>query len=172
LLSFRSAVLTATRKLDDAEKLLNTDQPELLLQLANIQALRNDFEAAARTLAKYPGFKSYDYYSTISLVSRGQGKIEEAQKNIDLALKLNPRSAEAHRQQGLIHFQGGDYARAEASLRKALQLQPNRLEVMVELGEPLIKLGKTEEAKRLGAAVLIQSAAPELRERAKKLVAE
>jgi Tfp pilus assembly protein PilF len=108
----------------------------------------------------------------MSVVSRNQGKIEEAQKNIDQALKLNPRSTESHRQQGLIYFQRADYARAETSLRKALKLQPNRLEVMIEIGETLMKLGKSQEAKRLGAAVLIQSATPELRERARKLVAE
>jgi tetratricopeptide (TPR) repeat protein len=115
---------------------------------------------------------SYDIYSTISIIERIQGNLEAAQRNAEQALKLNPHSAEAYRQIGLIQVAHGDYNSAEISFRKSLNLQPGVLDVELELAEVLMKTGKVQEAKRLGAAILIGSATPEIRERARKILAE
>ncbi|HSE42253.1 MAG TPA: sulfatase-like hydrolase/transferase [Acidobacteriota bacterium] len=174
ILSIRAAILSKLGRFQDAEKVLShtPKNPELQLQYAKLQLRLGNVKFAAEALKGYQGNMSYDLYSTISVIYRLFGNLQAAQSNAEGALRLNPRSSEAYRQIGLIQFARGDSASAEISLRKSLELEPGVLEVQLELAEVLKKLGKVQEAKRLGATILIGSAAPEIRERARKILAE
>jgi hypothetical protein len=173
LRAFHAALFAAEGRLDDAEKTLGSvSQPELLIQMADLQVKQGKIKQAYETLCKYKGIISYDFYSTMSIVHRTAGNFGEAEKNAAQALKLNPRSAAALQQQALISLARKDFVRAEILFRKVLQLQPKNLDAKLSLAETLLKLDKTDEAKRMGAEILIQSATPEIRERARKLIAE
>jgi tetratricopeptide (TPR) repeat protein len=148
------------------------ESPELVLRLANLEIKKEDIAAAEALLKRYQGNISYDLYSIRSIVNRTSGKLDQAQADIDMAFRLNPRSAEAHHQQGLIYFARGEFTRAEVPLRKSLELQPENKDTMLDLAATLAKLGKREEVRRLCAAVLVHSPTPELRERARDILAK
>ena len=168
ILTIRSALLASAGSFDDAEKeLRSVHHPELLIQMADLQVKQGKIKQAYETICKYKGTMSYDVYSIMSIIFRTAGNFEAAQKNAELALKLNSRSVVAFHQQALISFARRDFISAEGLFRKILELKPNNLEVSLELAETLMKLGKNDEAKRLGAALLIQSLTPEIRERAR-----
>lgn len=177
VLNFRAELQDGLGNFDDSittlKKATQTfESPELILRLANLEIRKEDVAAAELLLKKYHGILSYDIYSIISIVNRTDGKLDQAQADIDMALRLNSRSGEAHHQQGLIYFARGEFARAEIPLRKSLELQPENKDTMLDLAVTLAKLGKREEVKRLCAAVLVHSPTPELRERARDILAK
>jgi tetratricopeptide (TPR) repeat protein len=146
--------------------------PELLLRLADLEMNKGNVAEAESLLKKYYGNLSYDIYSIMAIVDRGKGKLDQAQSNIDMALRLNPRSAEAHHQQGLIYFARGEFDKGEKPLRKSLELQPENKDTMLDLAATLAKLGKHDEVRRLCATVLVHSPTPDLRERARDILAK
>lgn len=177
VLSFLSALQDVSGHLGDSLKTLRKamqlpNQPELLLRLADLEIRAGKIQPAESSLKAYHGVMSYDIYSMMSIIDMSNGRPDQAQADIDTALKLNPRSAEAHRQQGLIFFARGEYARAESVFRKALELRPDNKDTILDLAATLAKLGKRDEVKRLCAAVLIQSPTPELQKRAREILAE
>jgi Flp pilus assembly protein TadD len=123
-------------------------------------------------LKKYHGNPSYDYYSIMAIVDLAEGNLDQAQADVEMALRLNGRSAEAHHQQGLIYFARGEFDKAEKPLRKSLELQPESKDTMLDLAATLAKLGKRDEVRRLCAAVLVHSPTPNLRERARDILAK
>lgn len=146
--------------------------PELLLRQADLEISKGNIAEGESLLKEYHGNMSYDIYSITSIVNRSKGNIDQAQSDIGMALRLNPRSAEAHHQQGLIYFARGEFDKAENPLRKSLQLQPENKDTMLDLAATLAKLGKREEVKRLCATVLVHSPTPDLRERARDILAK
>jgi tetratricopeptide (TPR) repeat protein len=152
--------------------MLTSESPELLLRLADLQIRQHQIAAAESSLKKYQGNLSYDIYSIMSIIDRASGKLEQAQRNVQNALGLNPRSAEAYHQQGLIYFGQGEFTPAETEFRKSLKLQPGNKHTMLDLAATLAKLGKREEVRRLCATVLVHSPTPELRERARDILAK
>ncbi len=176
VVSFRAELQDGLGNVDDSIAILKKatqtfESPELILRLAILEIRKEDVAAAASLLKKYHGNLSYDVYSIMSIVNRTNGKLDQAQADIDMALRLSPRSAEAHHQQGLIYFERGEFGRAEIPLRKSLELQPENKDTMLDLAATLAKLGKRDEVKRLCAAVLIHSPTPALRERARDILA-
>jgi tetratricopeptide (TPR) repeat protein len=146
--------------------------PELLLSLANREMSKGDIAEAESLLKRYHGYLSYDIYNITAIVNRKKGDLDKAQTDIDMALRLNPRSAEAHHQQGLIFFAHGEFNKAEKPLRKSLELQPENKDTMLDLAATLAKLGKRDEVRRLCATVLVHSPTPDLRERARDILAK
>jgi tetratricopeptide (TPR) repeat protein len=150
----------------------DSKSPELLLRLAETEISKANIAEAESLLKKYNGNMSYDIYSITSIVNRSKGNIDQAQSDIDMALRLNPRSAEAQHQQGLIYFAHGEFDKAEKPLRKCLELQPENKDTMLDLAATLANLGKRDEVRRLCATVLIHSPTPDLRERARDILAK
>lgn len=161
------ASITALKKAVEESK-----SPELLLSLANREVSKGNIAEAESLLKKYHGYLSYDIYNITSIVNRKKGDLDKAQSDIDMALRLNPRSAEAHHQQGLIYFAHGEFNKAENPLRKSLELQPENKDTMLDLAATLAKLGKRDEVRRLCATVLVHSPTPDLRERARDILAK
>ncbi|MCI0446096.1 sulfatase-like hydrolase/transferase, partial [bacterium] len=157
VLNFRAELEDGLGDIDDSiatlKKATQTfESPELVLRLVNLKIKKGDVAAAEVLLKKYHGNMSYDIYSITSIVDRISGKLDQAQADIDMAFRLNPRSAEAHHQQGLVYFARGEFARAEVPLRKSLELQPENKNTMLDLAATLAKLGKRDEVRRLCAA--------------------
>ena len=177
VLNLRAELEEGSGQIDDSIALLkkathSVESPELVLRLINLEIKKGNVAAAEALLKKYHGNMSYDIYSIMSIVDRTRAKLDQAQADIDMALRSNPRSAEAHHQQGLIYFVRGEYARAEIPLRKSVELLPENKDTMLDLAATLAKLGKRDEVKRLCTAVLVDSPTPELRERARDILAK
>jgi Flp pilus assembly protein TadD len=177
LLNFHAELEDALGNVDASLAILKraaaeSKSPELLLRLAQTEISNGNIADAEPLLNEYQGNMSYDIYSIMSIVQRDRGNLDQAQKDIDMALRLNSRSAEAHHQQGLIYFARGEFDKAEKPLRKSLEVQPENKDTMLDLAATLAKLGKRDEVKRLCATVLVHSPTPDLRERARDILAK
>ena len=175
VLNLRAELLDAVGQKDASiaalkKAMKKSESPELLLRFANLEG--DEPVVLQSLLKKYHGNISYDIYSIMSIVDRNKGNLEQAQSHVEAALRLNPRSAEAHHQQGLIYFARGEFARAELPLRKSLELQPQNKDTMLDLAATLANLGKREEVRRLCATVLVHSPSPQLRDRARDILAK
>jgi tetratricopeptide (TPR) repeat protein len=74
-------------------------------------------------------------------------------EELDVIFALDPRSASAHLLAGNVFFEvpalfGGDRAKAEASYRKAIEIDPRFTAIRVELARLLIATDRVGEARR------------------------
>jgi type IV pilus biogenesis/stability protein PilW len=77
------------------------------------------------------------------------GRMQDALRSYDEALKLDPDLAEAHLGRGVVLELGFDRIdEAEAEYRKAIQLKPSLSEAHNNLGQILARTGRLEEAVR------------------------
>ncbi len=76
-----------------------------------------------------------------------QGKVEEALKNYEKALTLDPKLYHAALFAGDVFTQKGDYAQAEVWYKRAIAIDPNRETAYRYSATPLMKLGKTDAAR-------------------------
>ena len=71
-----------------------------------------------------------------------QGKVEEAIKEITLALKENPEDSEGHNALGGIYREQGEYEKAVKEGKEAVRLNPKNGEAHYNLGAVYFKLGE------------------------------
>ena len=79
---------------------------------------------------------------------RRTGGYDEAEKVVATALITSPESWKLHHAYGLLLLRRADHARAEKSLRRALELEPLRPEPHMDLARVLSLTGREGEAKR------------------------
>jgi tetratricopeptide (TPR) repeat protein len=77
-----------------------------------------------------------------------QGRDEQALVEFLAATWLEPRDAKAYAAAGQVHARLLKYGDAAVALARALSLDPSLREARYALGTSLMRLGKTEEAKR------------------------
>ena len=77
-----------------------------------------------------------------------QGRDEQALAEFLVATWLDPRDARAHAGAGQVQVRLLRYADAAVALQRALSLDPNLREARYALGTSLMRLGKTEEARK------------------------
>lgn len=76
-----------------------------------------------------------------------QGKLEEALKNYQKALQLDPKLYEAALFSGDVYTQRGDFSQAEIWYQKAIAINPNRETAYRYSATPLMKQGKHNQAR-------------------------
>ncbi|HEX8136684.1 MAG TPA: tetratricopeptide repeat protein [Pyrinomonadaceae bacterium] len=76
-----------------------------------------------------------------------QGKMDEALKNYQKALQLDPKLYEAALFSGDVYTQRGDFQQAETWYQKAIAIDPNRETAYRYSATPLMKQGKHTEAR-------------------------
>ncbi len=74
------------------------------------------------------------------------GKLNEAEKDLNAALKQNPSFADAHNNMGSLHYRRGDYKKAIASYTLALKTQPDYVEAILNRGMASRRLFNFEDA--------------------------
>jgi hypothetical protein len=84
----------------------------------------------------------------ISALGGGLAERQNFKRQLEAAT-LNPRDADAHYQLGLIYLQRRAETDAEASFRRALEIDPNEPDVLFQLGSLLRRRDKYVEAKDL-----------------------
>lgn len=76
-----------------------------------------------------------------------QGKLDDALKNYQKALQLDPNLYEAALFSGDVYSHKGDFAQAETWYQKAITINPNRETAYRYSATPLMKQGKYDEAR-------------------------
>ncbi|HXM34113.1 MAG TPA: tetratricopeptide repeat protein [Pyrinomonadaceae bacterium] len=76
-----------------------------------------------------------------------QGKLDDALKNYQMALDLDPQLYHAALFSGDVFMQKGDFAKAELWYKKAIAIDPTKETAYRYSATPLMKQGKTEEAR-------------------------
>jgi tetratricopeptide (TPR) repeat protein len=76
-----------------------------------------------------------------------QGKMDGALKNYQMALESDPRLYHAALFSGDVYMQKGDFANAELWYMKAIAIEPTKETAYRYSATPLMKQGKTEEAR-------------------------
>ncbi len=80
------------------------------------------------------------------VLAREQGRLEEARRQLEEAVRGAPELAEAHLYLGLVSHESGDYSAAVESLGRALALKPGLPGARELLGYDLLTLGRAEES--------------------------
>lgn len=77
----------------------------------------------------------------------GQGKLDDALKDYQKALSLDPKLYHAALFSGDVYMQRGDFAQASAWYEKAIAIDPTKETAYRYSATPLMKQGKTDEAR-------------------------
>jgi tetratricopeptide (TPR) repeat protein len=112
---------------------LQEKQPEKVLELLSHEGAGSGNAASIHLLLA----RAYD----------AQDKLNEANQEIQQALRLDPHCRGAHFAQGFIAWSTGDLAAAEQALREELDLDPHEILAAYYLAEVLEKLGRFTEAE-------------------------
>ncbi|MBN8616732.1 MAG: tetratricopeptide repeat protein, partial [Deltaproteobacteria bacterium] len=75
------------------------------------------------------------------------GRLDEAEASLRLALEVEPGSAPAHANLGLVRLARGDLEGAESSLRGAIHAREDFVEAWSDLGVVLERRGQLEQAE-------------------------
>ena len=73
----------------------------------------------------------------------------DAIPNLERSIWLNPAYSGPYILLGKGYFKQQDFSNAEKMLRQALKMDPQNLSAHYVLGQTLMKLGQTEEAKKI-----------------------
>ncbi len=76
-----------------------------------------------------------------------EGRLDEAEASLRLALEVEPGAAPAHANLGLVQLARGDLEGAEASLRGAIRARGDFVEAWSDLGVVLERRGRDDEAE-------------------------
>jgi tetratricopeptide (TPR) repeat protein len=72
--------------------------------------------------------------------------LQEAIEHFEKAIAQAPQYMEAYNNLGIVYFQQRQFSRAESNFRKALELEPEAFEPLVNLGGTLLALDRIDEA--------------------------
>lgn len=89
---------------------------------------------------------NYSAYADYAAFLRNAGLLEQAQKQAEKSIRLEPRYGWGHHVLGGILFLQGDYEKADSELRLALRLDPGRADVHLALGELALARNLADEA--------------------------
>ena len=124
----------------------NTDQ--LIKKAFQLQAEGKKLEAAKYYLHLIKnGLKNYIVFSNYGTFLKEIGKHKEAEIELNKAITLNPKYANAYYNLGGLFLEKGNLFKAEIYLRKAIELKSDFASANYNLGFILKNLGKLQEAK-------------------------
>ncbi|HLA63865.1 MAG TPA: tetratricopeptide repeat protein [Rhodothermales bacterium] len=101
-------------------------------------------EAVRRNPVSYPGA-----WNDLGLMELQRGRVTEARRALERAVRLDPRLAEAQSNLGAALLTAGDNAEAVRRLERALTIRPDVPAVLGNLGVAYIRLGRTADARRI-----------------------
>ncbi|MFZ5862562.1 MAG: tetratricopeptide repeat protein [Nitrospirota bacterium] len=103
-------------------------------------------------LTKYPD--SAMAYNAKGMLLMDAGRLDEAQRALESAVRLAPGLSTAHSNLGVLFTRLGDWERAVASFELALRLHPSSSFVQLHLAESYTHLGRADAALALYERVL------------------
>lgn len=141
--AYDAAVKTYTQAIN-----LNPQNPQLYLNLAQLQAQSNKLPDALQTLGVALQVKS-NYLDAIYLLSQveaAQGNLKDAITAAQVAIQINPQSPILFFQLGLLDYSNAAYADAATALEKAVGLQSDYANAQYFLGLSYARLNRTDDA--------------------------
>jgi Tfp pilus assembly protein PilF len=93
----------------------------------------------------YYGYRFFQ--SDIQLIGSGLSSRQNLRRQLEIS-KLNPRDWDAHLQIGLIQAQRRQFAEAEASFKKAIEIAPDEADAYFHLAKIMREQGRLEEAMK------------------------
>ena len=126
---------------------LAPDDPRGRFALGVARFYSGQFDGAAADLRAAAGHTetAAGAHYFLAKIARQGNDLNGARREIDEALRLQPRYAEAWAELGLIQTRAGDYADAERSLGAALKIDPDNYSTAVNLS---VLYGRTKDPRR------------------------
>jgi tetratricopeptide (TPR) repeat protein len=126
---------------------LDENLPESQLNLSYICFIGKwDFEGAYRHLNKSFEIRpSVEYYQSMASILVAEGKFKAASNYIETALQLDPYSEINYHLKGFIFYTQEKYEPAIEQYEKGINLKPDSQVSLMELGQALLLMGRTEE---------------------------
>jgi choline-sulfatase len=84
--------------------------------------------------------------SILGVVLYNMGKVEEAERVFNTLIDANPRDGVSYHRLAQCYKLKGDLAKACENLFRAIDLDPENMELRLELGQMLLESGRTDEA--------------------------
>jgi Tfp pilus assembly protein PilF len=104
------------------------------------------FSCAGKGTVENKEEQSLSNQKVLAVSSLRRGNYQQAIKEIEVAEKINSNDPDVHLIRGVIYFQLKDYARSEASYKKALELKPDYSEARYNLCSLYLTLDKLDAA--------------------------
>jgi len=101
------------------------------------------FAASRRALELEP--RMPEAYIARAMLLSLQGRMQEAHRDFEEAIRLNPASFDAHYVYARHRFQSGDFERAVPLYEEAIRLRPDDYQALCLLEGTLLKLGRVEQ---------------------------
>ena len=138
---------------------LRPDDPTATLNLASIDQIHGNYQAAVEGYANVLKFTKNPYWVTASLLNGGYAyyslkQYENARQNFEAVLSRRPDNASAYRGLGLVFEKTGDTKRAANNFGRSAELQPSPVGYL--LLEQALELAGAPEAARQAHAKAAQ----------------
>ncbi len=177
---WQGALLEASGKSQEALAVyLSKDRqkqaPELLPAAAELLLKSGQYREALQALKDYKTETGISWYlddSMMGIILYRLHRAEEAFGYLERALLANPRLGPAHTYRGFILADRKQWKLAETDFRKAVELDSEDYHAMIGLARALRSRNASAEARKLSERVLLYASDPELREEARKLIAD
>lgn len=131
-------------------------------QLGVADSARNRFEEA---IAARP--KDADAYKALSEILEGEGKFDEALKNVSRAREIDPANLDYKFGKGSLLMRSGHYEEAVPLLQDVVEKRPYHQGAHYNLGQALVRVGRGDEAQtHLAKADSLQKLQSEIDRRA------
>jgi tetratricopeptide (TPR) repeat protein len=119
------------------------DQAVTMMQTGRREAARGEFSRIGR---EHPELATPHVF--LARLAREDGDVNTARRELEAAIRLEPKNAIALREMGLILFSTGDYELARRFFVRAVQVNPDDKSSQGYLGCALARLNRLEEAQR------------------------
>jgi serine/threonine-protein kinase len=84
----------------------------------------------------------------LGLLEKGLGNWDAGERELGIALRLDPNDPSAHQSLGELQFTLGRFAESRASLERAARLEPTDASIVAEFAYSLVQVGATDSAAR------------------------
>ena len=131
-------------------RLLNPNNPRLVLNLARVEALNGNNKAARDYITEALRLKN-DYTNAIFLLSQieiDEGNVEEAIKSVEAATLLSPQDPLLFFQLGLLKYSEHEFLGSISSLERAVLLNSEYANARYFLGLSYYEVGRIQDAIR------------------------
>lgn len=119
------------------------DEAVTMMQTGRREAARGEF---SRIVREHPELASPHVF--LARMAREDGDVNTARRELEAAIRLEPKNAIALREMGLILFSAGDYELARRFFVRAVETAPEDKASQGYLGCALARLNRLEEAQR------------------------
>ncbi len=100
------------------------------------------------------GAKTAAWYHELATKMQEEGNTDEAVKNLEIVLKMDPSYPDVNNDLGVLYYQLGEAEKALGFMEKAVELDPDSADSLRNKADMCLELGKVEEAVEAYAGVL------------------